>query len=340
MPRESGEEETQTTLLTKEGTYSLHDYKNEAELEKFVVENSEQIFGSNSIYFDIKKMITSKVKKRVTDGLLLDLNNPDSPKFWIVENELSVHDPYRDIAPQVRGFLRALREEETLSEICKTIYGVVRKKKKMRDMIRKRAKEGETYYFIDKVLHKRRGIIIVIDKRTPQLDEVMEELSASQDVRVIEFRTYKKGGKFIHGFTPLARVEVREEALEHYRSWEARLRWAHPLARSLVNEITAKIEEEFPKVAHAPKHRWYYFFASKEMKPASTFLVLLLRKKRIEVRIITASGFNDPKGITKKLAGWFFPSKRGQERRFYVSSKDDLEHALPLIRQAYKKVAS
>jgi len=45
-------------IVDKNGTiYSEYQYENEAEYERLIVENAEIIFGSQGIYFDIKKMI-------------------------------------------------------------------------------------------------------------------------------------------------------------------------------------------------------------------------------------------------------------------------------------------
>lgn len=115
--------------LGPDGVFTLHTYRGEDELEKFIVQNSLHVFGRRPVCFDVKHRVESKVKAKITDGLLLDLNGPDEPRFWIVEVELSKHDPYKDVEPQVHGFLRALKGEGTLSVIANTLYEELRKER-------------------------------------------------------------------------------------------------------------------------------------------------------------------------------------------------------------------
>lgn len=65
--------------------------KGEAELEQKIIENYRRVLGEGTLYLPIKKLIGS-TNKKVTDGLLLDFNDPKKPRFWIVEVELSAHD--------------------------------------------------------------------------------------------------------------------------------------------------------------------------------------------------------------------------------------------------------
>lgn len=85
--------------------YGEYQYQNEAEYEKMIVTNSELIFGSQGIYFDIKKKIgKSKEGAAIPDGYYLDLKFHDDPKLYFVEIELSDHDIYGHIGEQVLRF--------------------------------------------------------------------------------------------------------------------------------------------------------------------------------------------------------------------------------------------
>ena len=42
-------------LLFNDKIYTFHEYKLEKEFENDIILNSKQIFGSNSVYLDIKK---------------------------------------------------------------------------------------------------------------------------------------------------------------------------------------------------------------------------------------------------------------------------------------------
>lgn len=207
--------EYQTSILTKEGLFTLKEYSNENELERLVVSNASKIFGTHSIYFDIKHRIESKAKMRVADGLLLDLHNK---MFWIVEHELSKHDPYKEIEPQINGFLRALSNEETIAKVSDTVYNELKKDRKKLALVNKTFGE-DVHYSITKMLRERCGILIVIDKITPQIEELREEFASKKDTMVIEFKTYQKDSKMIYAFTPLALEKVPPKGKEERKQW-------------------------------------------------------------------------------------------------------------------------
>lgn len=195
-------QEYQNCISTKDGIYTLKEYKDEKELERFVVTNADEVFGKHSIYFDIKERIRSDAKTRITDGLLLDLNNPNKPMFWIVEIELSKHDPYKEIEVQINGFIRALRKEETINKVSKTIYQELKKDQRELQLVRK-VLGDEVFYGLVDLLSDNCGIIIIIDKITKEIEELKQEFSDKMETRLIEFKTYERNSEVIHVFTPL-----------------------------------------------------------------------------------------------------------------------------------------
>ncbi len=334
-------QEAQTAVLTKEGLYTLREYKDESELERFVIKNYRHVFGPRTIYFDIRQTLATKVKMRVADGLLLDLSKPSKPSLWIIEHELSRHDLYRLVEPQLRGFVRALGSEETLSKIRMAMYEEIKSDPSKQRLISESLGESaDLYYLIDKALHENIGIAIVIDRATPELQELVDDFSASYSVKVVEFRTFEREGEQIFSFSPLvSEAEVKREVPEKARSWQALLEWTNDATRKLTETIIMKIESEFPKVIHKPQYRWNYFYAKgDEVHPERLFVVLLLGKKKVQVRIaIDPQSLDDPKKISKAYKGWFF---RRYERGFYVSSADELDYALKLIRASYEAATS
>jgi len=268
----------------------------------------------------------------------LDLNEADDPKFWIVEIELSRHDLYKDIEPQVRGFLRALNVEDTLKDIRNVLYEELKKDRSKLRLIREATKEEDVHYSIDKILRRKARVIVVIDSQTPQLTEIVEELSSTNEVHVVEFKTYSRGNRSLHIFTPLATIRKKGEgALGVVRMWSELLQWTKPETRVLLEELIKRIETEFPAVKHTPRYRWYYFYSNKEMEPDSKFTVLMLGKK-IYVRIcVDPETFLDPEARTKDYKGWFYKEKVNVEKGFEVTAVNDIPYALTLIKQSYER---
>ena len=170
-------------VILQDGTrYSETQYNKEIELETLAVKNKYELFGENMIYFDKKMLITSIAKiSKIPDGLFLALNSHSDAKLWIVEYELSSHDLQSHIFPQIAGFVKALKNESTKRIIKESIYNTVRENRESVKRIKSiLSSEEEVYYFLELVLDRGLGVVIVIDRKTPELEEVVDSISTNQ----------------------------------------------------------------------------------------------------------------------------------------------------------------
>jgi hypothetical protein len=87
-------------LNAKGQVFRPYAYENESEFEADVVKLAEQIFGQSSIYVDIKKRLGNDIVT-IPDGYLIDVTEPDSPKLFIIENEIVSHDQFKHIGIQM-----------------------------------------------------------------------------------------------------------------------------------------------------------------------------------------------------------------------------------------------
>jgi hypothetical protein len=98
-------------IWTPNGTYSIVNYRSEADLENAIIQVQADLFGSKRIYLDIKKKIGKKGGLRnIPDGYLIDLNGR-KPRLYVVENELASHDPLRHVAVQLLEFSLSFASE-------------------------------------------------------------------------------------------------------------------------------------------------------------------------------------------------------------------------------------
>ncbi len=58
-------------LISEDKTYKYYEYTREDEFERVIVENSKQIFGTNTVYIDIKKKSGDNIVT-IPDGYLID----------------------------------------------------------------------------------------------------------------------------------------------------------------------------------------------------------------------------------------------------------------------------
>ncbi len=87
-------------LISDNKTYKYYEYALENEFEKVIVDHAKQIFGNNTVYIDIKKKIGDNIVT-IPDGYLIDFSFAEKPRLYIIENEISTHDPYKHIGSQL-----------------------------------------------------------------------------------------------------------------------------------------------------------------------------------------------------------------------------------------------
>ncbi len=215
MPVEKSEERDEFHVLTDSGTYTEHHYTNEKELEQLVVAHAEEVFGKNTLYVDVKQKIASKFQARITDGLLLDFRKKPIPHLWVVEYELGSHDLEKHVIPQLRGFVKAFDNEETITALRNAIYQEIsRNEKKLRKFKELAQEREEVYLTVDKALQGDATILLVYDRLPWNIEERFDESDFTYDTYFMVFRTFEREGKLVHLVNPLHSFEESARTVE------------------------------------------------------------------------------------------------------------------------------
>ena len=196
-------------IIHKEGVLDHHEYELEEHFEGEIVKFSKEIFGDKSLYFDIKKRIGEGNILSIPDAYLLDFTFENNPRLYIIENEIATHDPYKHIGQQLLRF--AISYRASGRKLKQILTDEIMKDKKVKTEVEKRLKKAG-YRNIDNLLDniifdKETRAIVVIDKKTEDLENVLSQLSMKTDI--IEFQTFKSGKHEIHKFTPF-QPEIRD----------------------------------------------------------------------------------------------------------------------------------
>jgi hypothetical protein len=194
-------------LLFDNKVYNYYEYSSEKEFEQVIVKKSLQIFGKESIYIDIKKRIGDSIIT-IPDGYLIDFSFQADPRLYIIENELSSHDPYKHIGSQILKFAISYKESGRRIKAFLLDHLVTNK---MLSQVEENIKKTK-YRNIDDLLEslifeKPVSAIVIIDQTTPELENVLSQLTMDTDI--IEFQTYKNEENCIYKFTPF-NAEIRE----------------------------------------------------------------------------------------------------------------------------------
>lgn len=179
-------------LLIDGVTYEVWTPANEDDFEQIVKEHAKDIFGEESIYLDIKHKLKSKSGiGSIPDGYVIIFG--DQPHWHIVEVELSSHQLYEHIVPQVSRFINGIKNPSTQRDIVDALYQEIDSDDFLKLHLRRAIGPTETYKFLSDLLSKLPVVTVIIEKHTEQLDEAISALAHSQ-IKVVEFQTFAREG--------------------------------------------------------------------------------------------------------------------------------------------------
>ncbi len=195
-------------LLIDGVKYELWAPSTEEELEQMVKEHTQEIFGEQSMYLDLKQKLKSRSGiGSIPDGYVIILG--DSPQWHIVEVELSSHQLHEHIVSQVSRFINGIKNPLTRAEIVGTIYAEILGDEFIKLKVKQTIGSTEIHKFLADLVSKPPILSIIIEKETQELREAISTL-AHPEIRVVEFQTFTREGLGLavhaHLFEPLYRV--------------------------------------------------------------------------------------------------------------------------------------
>lgn len=165
-------------------------YSKESEFERDVVGYAERIFGSSSVYIDVKKRIKGNNIVTIPDGYVIDLADPQDPKLFVIENEIASHDPFRHIGIQMLKFVTSFDGGKRLVRafLMEKILGDKSKLDKFEEAAGISGSRNVDAY-LDKAVYRDFQGIVVIDDAREELHQVLRRIDAN--ISVLEFKRYK-----------------------------------------------------------------------------------------------------------------------------------------------------
>lgn len=187
-------------LLIDGVKYELWAPPSEDEFERVVREHAQDIFGEQSIYFDLKKKLITKAGiGSIPDGYVISLREP--PCWYICEVELHTHPLYEHIVPQMTKFINGVKSFETQREIINALDREISGDPLKEALVRNKIGSREIYRFIANLISEPPVLAILIDQRTKELEEVCDSLPIK--VEFVEFQTFVREGAGLPGHAHL-----------------------------------------------------------------------------------------------------------------------------------------
>ena len=165
-------------LFSNNKSYIEFQFDKEYDFEREIISNSKLFFGANSIFIDAKKKIESKnIGKIIPDGFLFDLSDMNSPEFYLVEVELSKHDFFNHIFPQITKFFGFFKNSKSQNDLIEKIFSIITNDVNLKKEFKKYLGEKEVYKFLKDTIENSQNILLVIDGEKKEMPEIIETYS-------------------------------------------------------------------------------------------------------------------------------------------------------------------
>jgi hypothetical protein len=149
-------------------------FNSEAELERVVQANAEYIFGPDSIYLPKSLIRTSEGTGTIPDGFVIDLA---TRRWFIVEAELSVHNVWTHIAPQIAKQVIAATQPGSRRALTELVVNRVKENANFREKFEEREiHEIDIRQVLAEIFESKPIVGIPIDEVGPDLREWAQTL--------------------------------------------------------------------------------------------------------------------------------------------------------------------
>lgn len=155
--------------------YSLYKFATEKEFEEEIILSSKLLFGKNTVYINAKKKIESKsLGGVVPDGFFFDFSDINDPQFYIVEVELSTHNFFNHIFPQITKFFAFFKNNKLQKSLIDKLFSTINTDDGLKGEFKKYLGGQEVYKFLSDIIESSQNILLVTDGIINELPEIMD----------------------------------------------------------------------------------------------------------------------------------------------------------------------
>lgn len=161
----------------------------EKEFHPLVKAQSKEIFGKDSIYFDVKTTLKSASGiGSIPDAYVINLAEPS--EWYVVENELATHPVYDHIVKQLSKFINGIDNKENRNQILELLYNKINSDRALKAEVLAKTKSDELHRYLSKLLLKTPKIVVIIDEKTLDIEDACHALRYTP--YIVEFRTFEQ----------------------------------------------------------------------------------------------------------------------------------------------------
>ncbi|MGD0423072.1 MAG: DUF5655 domain-containing protein [Candidatus Bathyarchaeia archaeon] len=320
------------------------DFKSEEELEKTVIGHSKTFFGDKTIYFDLKNRVDSKsLGASIPDGFLFDFKDAENPEFYLIEIELSKHDFYNHIFPQITKFFAFFKNATSRNALIEKLFHYIKSNPQLEEQFKAELGKKEIYKALKDIIESSQNILLIIDDQKTELPEVLETYTDTWDkiVTVEILKKFSASPHTIFTLTPdfenieditLGESSRREETGKYTEAFHT-----EDVEKSVISAyeaIKAAMTKLDPGIETNPQ-KWYI-----SLRKNRNFAFMKFRRKKMHIMIMLP--FEKGRELIKNHR-LLEPSEGRQN--FYngpcfqvtLENANDLDEVLKALEEAYRQ---
>ncbi len=266
-------------------------FHTEEEFELELKNNYKALFGNKTLYLDIKRKIdTTYLGGSIPDGILFDFEDPEDVKFYLVEAELSAHDFYKHIFPQITKFFAFFKNYSARNGLIEKLFAFINETPEILEEFKKLSHNSEIYKSIKDAVENNQNILIVIDEEKPEFKEIMDTYTDTWDKFVIieVLKKYKLGSKEVFSMYPdfsekelfLEEEEISKPIEDKKYTEVYHLEGTSDLVQSMYKRIKEYAITQNKDLIFNPQK--YYI----SIRDRRNFVYLDIKKKKIKIAVM------------------------------------------------------
>jgi len=332
-----------SAIFMNDKKFDETEFKSEEEFEKIVKDHFKTLFGAKTIFFDIKSKIDSKtLGSAIPDGFLFDFKDEENPEFYLVEVELQKHDFYKHIFPQITKFFAFFKNAASRNNLVEKLFSFVKSSPELEQEFKQYLGKREIYKALKDIIENSQNILMILDDRKPEMQEVFETYTDTWDkmVKVEIMKQYTADGKTIFTINPdfeeIGFVEPpteEEEAEERYTE----------------NYHLEDVEKDIATVYEKVKNTMLQLDSSIKINPQKYYISLRKSKnfayimvRRRKMHIIVMLPYEVGNSLIKKhkltqLSQGIQDFYNGQCFQVTLENEDNLEEVVKTLEEAYRQ---
>ena len=199
--------------------HRLVSHHREADFQSCVAVVANQMFGSTTVYVDVRQGLTASNTVTIPNAYLIDLTSASAPRLFVVKMVIARNLPFWNTAVELFKFVASF--DGAQNAIREFLHERIAHDTEALARLQQACNGSDVTAYLDTAVHGHFRGLVVIDDARDELNQVLSKINA--DLSVLELKTYEAddGSRLYQfdtlygedeGFGPEASISASEQA--------------------------------------------------------------------------------------------------------------------------------